>query len=602
MQPPPRRLSRVASLSQTPSVGQPPHASPTATRYYSLRQRSATLSHNGHSPLHTGPSESPSTGAGAEQSGSESATEDRVDIAQELAEQLLRFHGCSEADHIQLAEEHAEAVHDHNSLHEISLILSRIPNVHTVQGADVHKMHGRFQPRQSENWGPAFTGLPDPPAPSSELSTPEPVVDDAITTHPNEHEHLRRTAGPLPELPFDVILSDNEDFDPTRRVRLVNIYDSKVTGGSMHLVFSHDPSFEEDFHVRRVNIFFTGIGYEQATNVAVVGDRAQYDSNDSETTTEGDDDVLLNDDDDFDDNDDANNADVDDADNSDDDVKEDDEDTVYLKRPNSDDSGSDEGNDDASYQAGDEDSNEGSDDMLDTSDHDEEEGKDLDDMDRFGAKRYGSEADVGEPPDVQTNVHDGSQDRSIDAQESDRLHVCLHASEINDPRQIPKAEFDIDSIMGFPTSLAFAKKGVKMNPAPHMIYNLASDVHLTLPVDVNGKPRRVPLHKIPHYLFGRVVGFDDLSLYVFFPRLFNPDYTDNTYLTQATLQRWIDKVLLATLYTQAEGGTTQHYPADYTHAKMSSLAKYAETHSRTPNDARQLAMTYFIPPQNVAKV
>jgi hypothetical protein len=135
-----------------------------------------------------------------------------------------------------------------------------------------------------------------------------------------------------------------------------------------------------------------------------------------------------------------------------------------------------------------------------------------------------------------------------------------------------------------------------------VIYNLASDVHLTLPVEVNGKPQRAPLHKIPHYQFGRLVGFDDFVLYIFFPRLYDPDSSGNTYLSQATLQRWVDDVLLYSLYSQAEGGTTQHYPANYAHSKLSSHAKYAETHSRINNSTQHLAITQYIPPQNVQEV
>jgi hypothetical protein len=78
----------------------------------------------------------------------------------------------------------------------------------------------------------------------------------------------------LPELPFNVILLNNKDFNLTKRVRLVNIYNSKVINSSIHLVFSYNSSFKKDFYIQHVNIFFTKIGYKQVINVIVVGDRA----------------------------------------------------------------------------------------------------------------------------------------------------------------------------------------------------------------------------------------------------------------------------------------------------------------------------------------
>lgn len=64
-----------------------------------------------------------------------------------------------------------------------------------------------------------------------------------------------------------------------------------------------------------------------------------------------------------------------------------------------------------------------------------------------------------------------------------RWRVCLECS------QLPQDEvaasiviFDIDSIMGFPSSLNFAKQGIRFNLAPHVIQNLSTNLHLTLAI------------------------------------------------------------------------------------------------------------------------
>ena len=57
---------------------------------------------------------------------------------------------------------------------------------------------------------------------------------------------------------------------------------------------------------------------------------------------------------------------------------------------------------------------------------------------------------------------------------------------------------------------------------PQFYQNISSNVHLTLPVQVE-RPRdsyktaQVMLHKIPHISFGRVLGQEDIGIYIFFP-------------------------------------------------------------------------------------
>jgi hypothetical protein len=80
--------------------------------------------------------------------------------------------------------------------------------------------------------------------------------------------------------------------------------------------------------------------------------------------------------------------------------------------------------------------------------------------------------------------------------------------------------FDIDSVVAYLSNLAAAKKGIHWSPTRITVSDLQSDLHLrSIPitfVDTNGKQHQIhrPVHQIPHYTFGRVIGFEDISLYL----------------------------------------------------------------------------------------
>ena len=158
--------------------------------------------------------------------------------------------------------------------------------------------------------------------------------------------------------------------------------------------------------------------------------------------------------------------------------------------------------------------------------------------------------------------------------------VCIHCSHQEQPSVLPTVEYDIDSIMGFARSLAVAKQGIRLNLTPQVVSNLATNIHLTFPVAGQpGQTQQVPLHTIPHYLLGRLIGYDDISIFLFFPRLYKQGRANN-YLSQAVLQRWTDRVLLPAIYSQASASTLQHYPGSYKHSKQSSKAAHTESHTR----------------------
>ena len=121
------------------------------------------------------------------------------------------------------------------------------------------------------------------------------------------------------------------------------------------------------------------------------------------------------------------------------------------------------------------------------------------------------------------------------------LHVCLHHEETQAVE--PQVRFDVDSFLGFASSLAMARKGLWYQPAPQMRQNMSNDVHLETRIFRDGaEPEHVPrstlalLRDVPHFLLGRVVGFHDMTVHILFPHLV-PTRDKFTSLTKEQLAR-----------------------------------------------------------------
>ena len=111
-------------------------------------------------------------------------------------------------------------------------------------------------------------------------------------------------------------------------------------------------------------------------------------------------------------------------------------------------------------------------------------------------------------------------DEGEEEEEEERMHVCLHRSE---QRHRPMLiQYDIDSALGYATSLAFAKHGLMVNLAPQFHANIRTNLHLYSHVthDYGRGPRqvRVGLHDVPHYCLGYLSQQEHTRVYVFFPR------------------------------------------------------------------------------------
>jgi len=175
-------------------------------------------------------------------------------------------------------------------------------------------------------------------------------------------------------------------------------------------------------------------------------------------------------------------------------------------------------------------------------------------------------------------------------------NLCLSQHHITSKKnRRPNVTFDIDSTCCFPTSLAFARRGINWMPKAHPILNLAADIHFGLQVPVyNGRDvltqKYTPLHKIPHYCFGTVVGMDSLSILIFFPALhLESDYEHSTYLSEEDEQLLSDAIILPALNKTIESSNImQHYPTSADIANLDSTAISAEGLARKQSAREQL--------------
>jgi hypothetical protein len=186
------------------------------------------------------------------------------------------------------------------------------------------------------------------------------------------------------------------------------------------------------------------------------------------------------------------------------------------------------------------------------------------------------------------------------------VHLCLAAD--HKPERPTAVTFDIDSIVGFTHSLAVAKLRVRWNSTQMPVSGLRSGLHLDpLPIHYirsNGRAHHVqrPVHKIPHYTFRRLVGFEDISLYFLFPRLYREEQQCSR-LRDDDFRIWIDQILLPAIYRHQDGSLIQHYPSSFDHSRLNATARGVKMRSqRVDPVAREQLLFYFLPPNTLSLV
>jgi hypothetical protein len=187
-------------------------------------------------------------------------------------------------------------------------------------------------------------------------------------------------------------------------------------------------------------------------------------------------------------------------------------------------------------------------------------------------------------------------------EEEERIHVCLHKSEQEQRHRPMDIEFDVDSILGYATSLAFAKRGLMINLAPQFPTNIQTNLHLYSHVshDYGRGPQqvRVKLHEIPHYCLGHLTGQQDTQVYIFFPRQWHPDKQTNfpgkqDGVKHRVLQIWTDKILLPAIAQHVTSGVGQHMPSSWLQARLNAEARYREANGSRIEGMSILQMLHY---------
>ncbi|KAL5366723.1 hypothetical protein BJX96DRAFT_183344 [Aspergillus floccosus] len=182
----------------------------------------------------------------------------------------------------------------------------------------------------------------------------------------------------------------------------------------------------------------------------------------------------------------------------------------------------------------------------------------------------------GDFPDIYCGINPQEPDESP-------THLCVAAD--HRPNPSLGVTVDIDSVGGFVSSLAVARRGIRWHPTQMAVSDLQSSLHLD-PISVQyfdstGQAHHVrrPVHQVPHYTFGRLIGFEDLSLYLLFPRLYREDQQSSRLLDQ-DFQPWMDEILLPIINRCYSGDLIQHYPSSFDHSRLNATARGVEMRSQ----------------------
>jgi hypothetical protein len=137
----------------------------------------------------------------------------------------------------------------------------------------------------------------------------------------------------------------------------------------------------------------------------------------------------------------------------------------------------------------------------------------------------------------------------------------------------------------------------------HPFLNLDADIHFGLKVPSYNKrgvltQKYAPLHKIPHYCFGSVIGMESLLMFVFFPALhLESDYEHSTYLSKQDQELWYDVILAPAISrTIQSSNILTHLPATARIAEGDATAMSAESFARKESSREQL-LKHALQPQ-----
>lgn len=200
-----------------------------------------------------------------------------------------------------------------------------------------------------------------------------------------------------------------------------------------------------------------------------------------------------------------------------------------------------------------------------------------------------------------------SEESAPDTCSESDIPVCLSlalSSAANDDLRSMQVNtvYDIDSVVCVSSSLSVAKRGLRFISYPIQPNNIKSDLHIKLDVTVSeGVTQSLKIHKIPHFQLGFTEGFFNLSLLVFFPRLYRKNQ-QSTFPREDIIREFMDIILLPSIRRVVPNNVSQHYPFNFEHGKAKAKADSLETQSKVDYKARTQLLQYFIAPQYLEQI
>jgi hypothetical protein len=189
------------------------------------------------------------------------------------------------------------------------------------------------------------------------------------------------------------------------------------------------------------------------------------------------------------------------------------------------------------------------------------------------------------------------------------MNVCLHKEQTQAIE--PLVAFDIDSMLGFCSSLAAAKQGLSYQPAAQAQQNIQTDVHLETDAfqnlsenDETLRACRKMLRDVPHFLLGRLCGAHNITIHVLFPHLQLTAGRDRfKSMTEEQLTRWTDRIFHPALWKVFPAHYTQHLPSTYRVALANSKANQTEARKiETSSYQAQQGIAYHLQPEYLREV
>lgn len=175
-------------------------------------------------------------------------------------------------------------------------------------------------------------------------------------------------------------------------------------------------------------------------------------------------------------------------------------------------------------------------------------------------------------------------------------HICLHVDADRSANRTCESQYDIDSFMGYPTSLGFCKRGFELNTIPPPSRNIDSNLHHTFGGDGDGRPS-VTMRNTKHIYIGYPSNAPHIAVYCAFPHLGTGPGATNI-LKMEDIRRWYDRALWPALRSVIpEAGTQQYYPSGFDQSQLQALTRQMHSRVRSVNGAMPRQLSFPIQAQ-----